>query len=99
MSLAHGAIKKNGSVLLDDVEVWLNCEVDGSGHKDCMGYMNPGWDDPIGVNDPDQEADPSYELVLDNGDSLPIRVRDHRDVYFVQCNQNGYRTVQFRTAK
>ncbi|HKJ71570.1 MAG TPA: hypothetical protein VKA55_07440 [Gammaproteobacteria bacterium] len=99
MSLQHGSIKKNGNVLLDDVDVWMLCDTEGPGGNNCSGYFNPEWEDPLGVNDPDQESDPRYELVLDSGDTLPIRVWDHRDVYFIQCNQNGYRTVHFRTAQ
>jgi len=99
MSLAHGSIKKNGNLLLDGIQVWVNCETDGSGHKDCWGYLNPEWEDPIGVNDPDRDDDPRYELELETGDSMPIQVWDHRDAYFVQSNQNGYRTVHFKTAR
>jgi hypothetical protein len=98
MSLAHGSIKKNGNVLLNNVRLWVNCEADASGKQACWGYLNPEWEDPIGVNDPDKDADPRYELELENGDTLAIRIWDHRDVHFVQCNQNGYRTVHFETA-
>lgn len=98
MSLAHGSIKKNGSVVLDKVQVWVSCEKDASGNQDCWGYMNPDWEDPIGANDPEGGDDLRYELELDNGDSLPIRVWDHRDRYFVQANQNGFRTIRFKTA-
>lgn len=99
MSVAQGSIKKNGKVLMDNVRLWVNCEPDGSGKQDCWGYLNPEWEDPIGVNDPDRDDEPRYDLVLESGETVPIRVWDHRDVYFVQENQNGYRTVQFRTAK
>lgn len=97
MALARGSIKKNGSILLASVPVWVNCEADTSGGKACWGYLNPEWDDPIGINDPDREAEPRYRLELTDGDALPIRVWDHRDASFIQANQNGYRTVHFRT--
>lgn len=99
MSLAQGSIKKNGKVLLNNVRVWVNCEADDSGAQACWGYLNPQWEDPLGVRDPDQEAEPRYDLELENGDTLPIRVWDHRDEYFIQCNQNGYRTIRFQTAR
>ncbi|MEF8792514.1 hypothetical protein [Thiohalorhabdus sp.] len=98
MPVAYGSIKKNGNVVMDRVQVWVNCKDDQAGHKDCWGYMNPEWEDPIGVNDPEGGEDLRYELELDNGDTLPIRVWDHRDTYFVQSNQNGFRTIQFKTA-
>ncbi|MFB6259413.1 MAG: hypothetical protein ABEJ96_03465 [Thiohalorhabdaceae bacterium] len=99
MAVAYGSIKKNGSVVLDKVQVWVNCEKDASGNQDCWGYMNPDWEAPIGVNDPDGGDDHRYELALANGDTLPIRVWDHRDQFFVQANQSGWRTIKFKTAR
>ena len=98
MAEQKASIRKNGKVLLDNVQVWINCDADPEGGKACWGYLNPAWEDPIGVLDPDRESDPRYELQIGQDDPLTIEVEDHRDAHFIQVNQNGYRTVHFRTA-
>ncbi|MFP4560427.1 MAG: hypothetical protein ACLFRB_04390 [Thiohalorhabdus sp.] len=99
MSLATGSIQKNGKVLVDHVRVWVNAEEDGSGHRTYWGYLNPEWETPIGRLDPDGEPDPRYELDLEGGEHIPIRLEDHRDEAFIQVNQNGYRTLHFRSVQ
>ena len=95
MSLESASIRKNGQSLAEGLRVWINCREGEAGKKVCWGYMNPEWEVPIGRLD--QDGDSRYELVLGSGEELPIRVWDHRDEYFRQFNQNGFRTVRFQT--
>jgi len=97
MSEQVGSIGKNGKVLLDNVQVWVNCDAEPGGGQSCWGYLNPAWEDPIGALDPDHEPDPRYELQIGREEPMTIQVEDHRDEHFIQVNQNGYRTLHFRS--